>query len=67
MKKLLMIFVFLFVLGCQDQIVELDIPSHTPLLVVNGFLDTDGIISFHVSSAVGAFENESSHSIHATK
>ena len=36
--------------------VELDIPGHTPFLVVNGIIDTDTLMFLHVSNSVGAFQ-----------
>lgn len=63
MKKIFLVLFSIIIFGCQDQIVELDIPNHTPFLVVNGILDTDSIISLHISNSVGSFEEGQINSI----
>ena len=54
MKKIIIICLFLF--SCE-KVVDLNIPEHTPMLVVNGMLDTDSIPSIFISSSQGAFSN----------
>ena len=54
MKKIIIICLFLF--SCE-KVVDLNIPEHTPMLVVNGMLDTDSIPSIFLSSSQGAFSN----------
>ena len=49
--------------SCQEQVVELDIPGHTPFLVVNGILDTDTLMFLHVSNSVGSFQQGEINSI----
>ena len=56
MKKILIFLCSILIFSCQEQVVELEIPGHTPFLVVNGILDTDSIMSLHVSNSVGAFQ-----------
>ena len=56
MKKIIIICLFLF--SCE-KVVDLNIPEHTPMLVVNGMLDTDSIPSIFISSSQGAFSNNS--------
>tara|TARA_B100000579_G_C22733356_1_gene805418 strand:+ start:64 stop:1032 length:969 start_codon:yes stop_codon:yes gene_type:complete len=63
MKKTLFFLCFIFIFSCQEQVVELEIPGHTPFLVVNGILDTDSIISLHVSNSIGAFQQGEINSI----
>ena len=54
MRKI--IIVALVLLFSCEKVVELNIPSHQPRLVVNGILDTDSIPSIFVSYSSGAFE-----------
>ena len=63
MKKILIFLCSIFIFSCQEQVVELEIPGHTPFLVVNGILDTDSIMSLHVSNSVGAFQQGEINSI----
>ncbi len=63
MKKALIFLCSILIFSCQEQVVELGIPGHTPFLVVNGILDTDSIISLHVSNSVGAFQQGEVNSI----
>ena len=41
----------------MDTVIDLDIPSHEPVLVLNGLLDTDTDVQVVVSHSVGAFSN----------
>ena len=56
MKKVIILCLVLF--SCE-KVVDLNIPEHTPMLVVNGILDTDSIPSIFISSSQGAFSNTS--------
>lgn len=57
-KSLVLVFSSLFLLSCSDMemVVELDIPAHEPVLVLNGMLDTDTNVHVMLSSSLGAFE-----------
>jgi len=63
MKKILVLLCSIFIFSCQEQVVELEIPGHTPFLVVNGILDTDSIFSLHVSNSIGSFQQGNINSI----
>ena len=56
----------LFFLSCEDMqtVVDLDIPPHEPVLVLNGLLDTDTNVQVVVSHSVGAFSNFTPSFIH---
>tara|TARA_Y100000994_G_C15666015_1_gene431627 strand:- start:589 stop:1551 length:963 start_codon:yes stop_codon:yes gene_type:complete len=54
MKKIIIFCLLLF--SCE-KVVDLNIAEHTPMLVVNGMLDTDSIPSIFISSSQGAFSN----------
>ena len=54
MKKIIIFCLLLF--SCE-KVVDLNIEEHTPMLVVNGMLDTDSIPSIFISSSQGAFSN----------
>ena len=46
----------LFIVSCDmETVIDLDIPSHEPVLVLNGLLDTDTNAQVVVSHSVGAF------------
>ena len=49
----------MFSLSCSDMetIVDLEIPPHESMLVLNGRLDTDKEIKVLLSNSVGAFDN----------
>ena len=42
----------------METVIDLDIPPHEPLLVLNGLLDTDTNVRVFVSHSVGAFSND---------
>ena len=63
MKKILIFLCSILLFSCQEQVVELDIPGHTPFLVVNGILDTDTLMFLHVSNSVGSFQQGEINSI----
>jgi hypothetical protein len=46
----------LFLVSCDlETVIDLDIPSHEPVLVLNGLLDTDINAQVVISNSVGAF------------
>jgi hypothetical protein len=46
----------LFIVSCDmETVIDLDIPSHEPVLVLNGLLDTDTNAQVVISHSVGAF------------
>jgi len=48
----------LFIVSCDmETVIDLDIPSHEPVLVLNGILETDTNVQVVVSHSVGAFSN----------
>jgi len=48
----------LFIVSCDmETVIDLDIPSHEPVLVLNGILDTDTNAQVVVSHSVGAFSS----------
>ena len=54
MKRVFFI-ILIFVFSCET-VVELDIPSHDPLLVVNGIIETDSVASIFITNSLGAFD-----------
>jgi hypothetical protein len=59
MKKILLISTILVIfISCDlETVVDLDIPDHDPVLVINSLLDSDSTIRVFVSHSVGAFSN----------
>tara|TARA_Y100001968_G_C19408612_1_gene745102 strand:- start:231 stop:1172 length:942 start_codon:yes stop_codon:yes gene_type:complete len=60
MKKLYIYIFFAFIISsCDDfeSVIDLEIPNHQPLLVLNGVLDTDTTTQVTISNSVGAFSN----------
>ncbi len=57
-NNLLFILIFPLIFSCSDleMVVELDIPPHEPVLVLNGVLDTDTTFSIMLSHSIGAFD-----------
>jgi hypothetical protein len=48
----------LFLVSCDlETVIDLDIPSHEPVLVLNGLLDTDTNAQVVISHSVGAFSD----------
>ena len=46
----------LFIVSCDmETVIDLDIPSHEPVLVLNGLLDTDTNAQVVISHSVAAF------------
>ena len=54
---LTLLFSLCFVSCDMETVIDLDIPSHEPVLVLNGLLDTDTNTQIVVSHSVGAFSN----------
>ena len=54
MKRVFFV-ILIFVFSCET-VVELDIPAHDPLLVVNGIIETDSVASIFISNSLGAFD-----------
>lgn len=51
--------IFLLIISCSEMetVIDLEIPAHEPVLVLNGILDTDSSIKVSVSHSAGAFDN----------
>lgn len=56
MKNFLYFFIFILLFASCDIVVDLDIPEHERVLVVNSILTTDSIINASISHSVGAFD-----------
>ena len=56
---LLMLTICFFSCGEMETVIDLEIPAHDPVLVLNGRLDTDTNIQVLISKSVGAFETTS--------
>ena len=65
MNKLYIFILSFFLISCDSMqtIVEVEIPPHEPVLVLNGKLDTDTIIHIMLSHSVGAFDDETPNCI----
>ena len=59
MKKFLFFITFSMLFSSCDIVVDLDIPEHDRVLVVNSILTTDSIINASISHSVGAFDASS--------
>ena len=59
MKNFLYFFTFSILFASCDIVVDLDIPEHERVLVVNSILTTDSIINASISHSVGAFDASS--------
>ncbi len=59
MKKIYIITSLAFIISCGDfdAVVDLEIPSHNSVLVMNGVLSTDTNVRIVISNSVGAFDN----------
>ena len=60
MKNIISFFLFVsfFIISCDmETVIDLDIPPHESVLVLNGLLDTDTNAQVIVSHSVGAFSN----------
>ena len=57
-SNLFLLIFILFFFSCElETVVDIDIPPHESVLVLNGRLDTDTNVQVLVSSSVGAFDN----------
>ena len=59
MKNFLYFFTFSMLFASCDIVVDLDIPEHESVLVVNSILTTDSMINASISHSVGAFDASS--------
>ena len=59
MKNFLYFFTFSMLFATCDIVVDLDIPEHERVLVVNSIITTDSIINASISHSVGAFDASS--------
>ena len=59
MNKFLFFITFSMLCSSCDIVVDLDIPEHDRVLVVNSILTTDSIINASISHSVGAFDASS--------
>ena len=59
MKNFLYFFIFSMLFASCDIVVDLDIPEHERVLVVNSILTTDSMINASISHSVGAFDASS--------
>ena len=59
MKNFLYFFTFTMLFASCDIVVDLDIPEHERVLVVNSILTTDSMINASISHSVGAFDASS--------
>lgn len=59
MKNFLYFFTFSMFIASCDVVVDLDIPEHERVLVVNSILTTDSMINASISHSVGAFDASS--------
>ena len=52
--------------SCEEMetVIDLDIPPHEPVLVLNGLLDTDTTANVVISHSVGAFSSGNPSFIH---
>ena len=57
LNLLLLIAIMCFLSCDMETVIDLEIPAHEPVLVLNGRLDTDTNIQVLISSSVGAFDN----------
>ena len=48
----------------METVIDLEIPPHEPVLVLNGVLDTDSSIKVSVSHSAGAFANANPSFVH---
>ena len=56
MKNFLYFFIFSMLFASCDIVIDLDIPEHERVLVVNSILTTDSMINASISHSVGAFD-----------
>ena len=57
MKYIYIIILFIFFsCGDMENVIDLEIPPHEPVLVLNGIFSTDDTASVTISHSVGAFD-----------
>ena len=56
MKNIFYTLVFSFLFSACEIVVDLDIPKHEPVLVLNSVLRSDSVFSAHLTHSVGSFE-----------
>ena len=67
MRKLFFLGSIIILLwSCEnlETVVDLDIPEHKPVLVLNGILDTDTTVRLLISHSIGAFSNQVPSGVH---
>lgn len=66
MRKILYYILFSsLIVSCDmETVVDLDIPEHEPVLVLNGLLNTDTLSRVVISHSVGAFANSAPSFVH---
>ena len=57
LNLLLLISIMCFLSCDMETVIDLEIPAHEPVLVLNGRMNTDTNIQVLISSSVGAFDN----------
>ena len=63
MKNLMFLLSFILLFSSCEMVVDLDIPEHEPVLVVNSVLSTDQPIQTSISHSIGAFDLNSISSV----
>ena len=63
MKNLTFLLSFILLFSSCEMVVDLDIPEHEPVLVVNSVLSTDQPIKTSLSHSIGAFDLNSISSV----
>ena len=59
MKNIFCLLVLSFFLNSCETIIDLDLPEHKPLLVVNSVLCSDSLMTAHISHSKGVFDSKS--------
>ena len=62
MKKIkYLIILCTAIISCSEMetVIDLEIPTHNPVLVLNARLDTDTLVKVLISNSVGAFDTAS--------
>ena len=63
MKNIFYLLVITLLFNSCDIVVDLDIPEHKPVLVVNSVLSADSIMTAYISHSKGAFDSNSISSL----
>ena len=58
-KQLIILSILIISCGDMETVIDLEIPPHDPVLVLNGRLDTDTSVKVLISRSVGAFDTAS--------